>query len=81
MAEAFRMAKGFLPVRVEDPAPVPTRLFVPDDLSPSLIILLAMDAAIPFSYYLPPLLVLDADELVLVSVLSIDDGPLILISG
>ena len=36
------MAKGFLPVNVELPCPVPTKLLVPDDLSLSLIIFLAM---------------------------------------
>ena len=38
IADAFRIANGFLPVNVEFPLPVPTKLFVPDDLSLSLII-------------------------------------------
>jgi hypothetical protein len=38
IADAFRIANGFLPVNVEFPFPVPTKLFVPDDLSLSLII-------------------------------------------
>ena len=43
IADAFRMAKGFLPVRVVPlPVPVPTRLLVPEDLSVSFIIFLAM---------------------------------------
>ena len=40
MADAFRIANGFLPVKVELPDPVPTKLLVPEDLSLSLIILL-----------------------------------------
>ena len=38
IAEALRIANGFLPVNVEFPFPVPTKLFVPDDLSLSFII-------------------------------------------
>ena len=84
MAEALRMAKGFLPVSVEFPEPLPTRLLVPEDLSLSLIILLAMaPPAYPLLLSWPdPLLVLEEDEeLVLIRVLSTVDGPLILISG
>jgi hypothetical protein len=46
IAEALRMANGFLPVRVELPPPVPTRLFVPDDLSLSFMIFLAIPLAV-----------------------------------
>ena len=46
MAEAFRMAKGFFPVNVVLPPPEPIRLLVPDDLSLSLIIFLAMPDAL-----------------------------------
>lgn len=77
------MAKGFLPVRVELPDPLPTILLVPELLSLSLIILFAIAPPVyPFSLsFAPdPLLVLEADELVLVKVLSCD-GPFILISG
>jgi len=43
IADAFRMANGFLPVRVVPlPVPVPTKLLVPEDLSLSFIIFLAM---------------------------------------
>ena len=45
MAEALRMAKGFLPVRVVLPLPEPIRLLVPDDLSLSLIIFFAIPLA------------------------------------
>jgi hypothetical protein len=38
MELAFKIAKGFFPVKVELPPPVPTRLLVPDDLSLSFII-------------------------------------------
>ena len=41
IAEAFRTANGFLPVRVDPPEP--TRFLVPDDLSLSLIIFLEID--------------------------------------
>jgi len=41
IADALRIANGFLPVRVEFPCPVPTKLFVPEDLSLSLIIFFA----------------------------------------
>lgn len=83
IAEAFRIAKGFLPVRVELPEPLPTRLLVPEDLSLSLIILLAIaPPACPLSLSFPePLLELEEEELVLVRVLSIVEGPDILISG
>ena len=46
IAEALRIANGFLPVRVELPPPVPTRLFVPDDLSLSFMIFLAIPLAV-----------------------------------
>ena len=43
IADAFRIANGFLPVRVVPlPVPVPTKLLVPEDLSLSFIIFLAM---------------------------------------
>jgi hypothetical protein len=43
IADAFRIANGFLPVSVVPlPVPVPTKLFVPEDLSLSFIIFLAM---------------------------------------
>lgn len=73
MAEAFKTAKGFFPVRVELPDPLPTMLLVPELLSVSLIILLAIAPPVfPLSLSLPAplLLVLEADELVLVRVLS-----------
>ena len=66
--EAFKIAYGFLPVRVELLPPVPTRLLVPEDLSLSLIILLLM-AEFPTSFPDAPLLVLEADELLLERVL------------
>ena len=82
IAEAFKIANGFLPVKVELPLPEPTRLLVPEDLSLSLIILLAIAPPDwPLSLSLLPLLLLEADELVLVRVLSIDEGPFIFISG
>ena len=82
MADAFKIAKGFFPVRVELPEPLPTKLLVPELLSLSLIILLAMAPPFwPLSLSLPdPLLELEDEELVLVSVLSYE-GPFILISG
>ena len=65
IAEAFKIANGFLPVRVEDPDPEPTRLLVPEDLSLSLIIF-EFKALFPASFPPePPLRVLDADELLL----------------
>jgi hypothetical protein len=58
-----------LPVKVELPDPVPTKLLVPEDLSVSLIILL-FKAELPYaSFPEPPDLVLDADELLLETVL------------
>lgn len=43
IADAFRIANGFLPVRVVPlPVPVPTKLLVPEDLSLSFIIFFAM---------------------------------------
>lgn len=72
MADAFKIANGFLPVNVEFPAPVPTRLLVPDDLSLSLIILLfnARLVVYPFGAGAPgtadwPLLELEDEESVL----------------
>jgi hypothetical protein len=41
IAEALSTANGFLPVRVLLPAPLPTKFFVPELFSLSLIILLA----------------------------------------
>ena len=45
MADALRIANGFLPVNVEFPPPAPIRLLVPDDLSLSLIIFFAIPLA------------------------------------
>ena len=42
IADALRIANGFLPVSVVFPPPVPIKLFVPDDLSLSFIIFLAI---------------------------------------
>ena len=47
MELALRMAKGFFPVNVELPPPVPTRLLVPDDLSLSFIIRLDIALGAP----------------------------------
>lgn len=62
------MANGFFPVSVEFPLPVPTRLLVPDDLSLSLIILLAigLDPGVPVLGPVvgdDPLLLVDEDVL------------------
>ena len=86
IADALRIANGFLPVSVEFPTPVPTRLLVPDDLSLSLIIFLPNGwlFADPLAPFWPddPLLALEEDEMVLFYELpDIADGPFILISG
>ena len=44
---ALRIAKGFFPVRVELPPPVPTMLLVPEDLSLSFIIRLDIGLLAP----------------------------------
>jgi hypothetical protein len=46
IADAFRIANGFFPVKVVLPLPEPMRLLVPDDLSLSLIIFFAMPLAL-----------------------------------
>lgn len=86
IAEALRMAKGFLPVSVEFPTPVPTRLLVPDDLSLSLIIFLPNGWL--FGFPLPPfwpdyplLLLEDDDRVLFYEPPDIVEGPFILISG
>jgi len=78
IAEAFKIANGFFPVTVWLFPPLPTRLFVPEDLSLSLIILFAIAELlyvdIKFLDSLPELpreLVL---ELLVLSVLLFDMG-------
>lgn len=43
IADAFNIANGFFPVKVELPLPDPTKLFVPDDLSVFFIILFVIE--------------------------------------
>lgn len=96
IAEAFNIANGFLPVKVELPDPVPTKLLVPDDLSLSLIIFLfkvEFPSAYPLAFVLePPLFELefveDDNELLVepdrpgtAVVTAYWFGPLVLISG
>jgi len=79
MEDAFRTAYGFLPVRVEPP--LPTKLFVPEDLSLSFIIRLER-LELAGDYF--PLELVDLlleEELVLEEVLPLLGGPRIFNSG
>jgi len=82
MELALRTAYGFFPVsELPPPPPVPTRLFVPELLSPSLIILFAIPPE--FVVYLLSLLYpleLFEDEVVL-EVLLLLGGPRMFSSG
>ena len=55
IADAFKMANGFLPVKVELPEPDPMRLFVPELLSVSFMTPLRAEVEDePDSLFLPP---------------------------
>ena len=83
--DALRMANGLLPVRV-DPDPVPTKLFVPEDLSLSLIIFFESELfSLTFYFFLfkldPLLFELDFELELVDELLPLLGGPRMLISG